>query len=1071
MRRAVVIVLCVLMVLCCLATVGGGLAYFLYVPAVEARPVVFISSPAYGEQVEVGEMVIVQAVARDETKVTRVELWVNGELQESQNSSLSGGTTPFPLLASWRPLSSGTQTLIVRAFNAEGARAQGSIDVEVVDAPDGDQDGVADEADSCPDEPGAEAADGCPDADRDGIPDATDACPDEAGLSHADGCPAPGERDGDGDGLLDEGDACPDEPGPSRVGGCPDADGDGVADLDDACPAEPGLREHDGCTVAGDLDGDGVLDEDDACPEEAGLVELDGCPDFDGDAVPDSDDACPDQWGPLGGDGCPDTGLDGVGDVEDVGPGDPDVGGDLGDGDLDAPDLDGDGIPDEFDACPEEVGLVQDEGCPPPDTGDADGDGTSDTDEPPWGGSPEWDIEPLFSTDEPLLAGPMVEFQALEFELFEDYSRIYCYAALARGGEEMFPQEEQEYFSPGEGRHFNIDEHLGRRFVAVAEDEPMRVFAHCYSVTGILGQQRLVDLGSFESYHEQPDWDGRVFEVFSDPGPEGDYFRAQYRICEGSCEEALFAPPVLNPHTFRSRDVGPVMLSWNWDGDEDLIDGFRLFVNGTFVRAVGTDVRLFADYHEHDVTDLWPVCDERLEFQVTAFRDAVGEPATRLESPPSNSQVWEGQGCQRTVRVTFQSLETSGMSGRRGPIQGTFSANDQTLFPGWRGGPPTFDSTDDTKRYLEPGYTYNLAGLFDEIETEATQCLGGNCTDNFAPDVTFVEVELAPHDALTFLGTIWDDDGNRIFNGSDSIPPGRIIPGPYHVVDRGIQMTVLIDVLVGPEAGDGPDLVISDISLQPDSNQLRADVFNRAAFLDNQSITIRAERLDGELLDVFTWPGQSIAPGEHQLLGTDLVLESFPIYDLRLILDPNNTIEETEEGEFNNTYQTPVLMRVEFEELAAHPCESFLSLSSSHWFLFWVGHGPSRSEAQWVADRRGYPWTGTLEMDTYRDSSGDDPDWFAHWYPSEDEPDRFIVEFEMPVGENLYVQAAGYEDDVGADDMLGSVYAEYGPEVDYGHRPDERYYGRSPDQGCDEGAPVGWDYFGFEAWWRITRVH
>jgi len=112
-----------------------------------------------------------------------------------------------------------------------------------------------------------------------------------------------------------------------------------------------------------------------------------------------------------------------------------------------------------------------------------------------------------------------------------------------------------------------------------------------------------------------------------------------------------------------------------------------------------------------------------------------------------------------------------------------------------------------------------------------------------------------------------------------------------------------------------------------------------------------------------------------------------------------------------------------------------------------------------------------LEMDTYRDSSGDDPDWFAHWYPSEDEPDRFIVEFEMPVGENLYVQAAGYEDDVGADDMLGSVYAEYGPEVDYGHRPDERYYGRSPDQGCDEGAPVGWDYFGFEAWWRITRVH
>jgi len=939
-----------------------------------------------------------------------------------------------------------------------------------VELPDGDGDGVSDEADSCPDEPGAEPAGGCPDRDRDGIPDATDACPDEAGLPDAEGCPAPGESDGDGDGLLDTVDACPDEPGPPRVGGCPDGDGDGVADADDACPAEPGLREHDGCTVVGDLDGDGALDEDDACPEEAGLVELDGCPDFDGDAIPDMDDACPDQWGPLGGDGCPDTDLDGVADPDDVRPDDPDVGDDFGGIDLDAPDSDGDGIPDEFDACPEEEGLLQHDGCPPPDPADADADGTADTDEPPWGGSPQWDIEPLFPLDEPLEAGPMVEFQALEFELFEDYSRVYCYAALAHGGEERFPQDEQEYFSPGDGRHFNIDEHLGRRFVALAEDEPMRVFAHCYALAGILGQQTLVDLGSFERYHERADgdWNGQVFEVFSDPGPEGDYFRVQYRICEGSCEEAPFAPPVLHAPRFRSRDEGPVTLAWNWDGDEDLISGFRLYVNGTFVRAVGTDVRLFADYHEHDITDLWPTCDERLEFHVTAYSGVAGGPD--LESPPSNSEVWEGTGCERTVLVTFQSLDAMGVGVRKGPIKGTFSANDQTLFPGWRGEPPTFDATDDTRRYLEPGHTYDLAQLFDDIETEALSCLGNNCTNNFAPDVTSLEVDLGPHDALTFSGSIWDDDGNRVFYGTDSIRPGNIIPGPHTVVDRGIELTVLIDVLVGPEAGDRPDPVISDISLVPESNQLRIEVFNRAAFLESGAITIRAERLDGELLDTITWPHLGIGSGEHHSLGTSLVLESSPIYDLRLILDPENTIEETEEGELNNIYETPVLMRVEFTELAAYPCESFLSTSSEHWFLLWVGHGPSRSEVQWVSDRRRYPYSGTAEMDTYLDTGGDDPDWFAHWYPSEEDPARFIVEFEMPVDENLYVQAAGYEDDPLANDMLGSVYAEYGPEVNYGHREDT-YRDQSPNQGCDEGAPVGWDYFGLEAWWRITRVH
>ncbi|MDH4209343.1 MAG: hypothetical protein OEV76_10750, partial [Anaerolineae bacterium] len=659
--------------------------------------------------------------------------------------------------------------------------------------------------------------------------------------------------------------------------------------------------------------------------------------------------------------------------------------------------------------------------------------------------------------------------------VFEDYDRVYCYASLADGAEERYPERGDQFFSPGDERHWNIDEHLGRRFVFPAEGEPLRVHAHCYALTGIPGQGPLADLGFIEESHSPP-WEGQVIEVFSNPGPEGDYFRVEYRLCSGWCEEALFSPPRLRPITLGLHSpFGPrertAMLQWDWDGDEAQISGFRVYVNGTFVRAVGTDRRLsavFGGYYEHEISDLWPTCGETLEFEVTVYSGPTDVPDA--ESPPSNSRVWEAEACQRTVRVTFQSLETSGLGSRKGPIKGTFTANDQMLFPAWRGQAPTFDSTDDTKRYLDPGQTYDLAQLFDDIETEATSCLGENCTDNFAPEFNFLQVELGPHDTLTFSGSIWDDSRNRVFFGSESVLPGEIIPGPYRVEDQGIALVVLIDVLVGPEAGDRPDLVVSDISLVPGSNQLRIDVFNRAAFLGNQTITIRAERLDGELLDTASWPNESIASGAHQLLGTTLVLESYPIYDLRLILDPDNTIEETEEGELNNVYETPILMRVELTELAAWPCQSFLSLSSDHWFLFWVGHGPSRREIQWVVDRRRYPSLGTVELDTYEDTTGDDPDWFAHWRPSEDQPDRFIVEFEMPADENLYVQAAGYEDDAGADDMLGSVYGEYGPDVNYGHR-DDIYRNESPNQGCDEGAPISWDYFGFHAWWRITRVH
>mgnify|MGYP000078388822 CR=1 FL=1 len=51
---------------------------------------------------------------------------------------------------------------------------------------DVDGDGIPDEDDACPDEPGAPEMDGCPDRDGDNVPDGEDACPDEKGLGNAD---------------------------------------------------------------------------------------------------------------------------------------------------------------------------------------------------------------------------------------------------------------------------------------------------------------------------------------------------------------------------------------------------------------------------------------------------------------------------------------------------------------------------------------------------------------------------------------------------------------------------------------------------------------------------------------------------------------------------------------------------------------------------------------------------------------------------------------------------------------------------------------------------------------------
>ena len=128
-RAAVAVVL--LLALCCVASVIGGLLYVWW-PRAVTKPVVLISSPRQGEEVRVGEAVRIHAIARDSARVVRVELWADGELREAQGSSLPDGVSPFPLVAVWRPTSPGTHTINVRAFNTDDARSYASISLEAV---------------------------------------------------------------------------------------------------------------------------------------------------------------------------------------------------------------------------------------------------------------------------------------------------------------------------------------------------------------------------------------------------------------------------------------------------------------------------------------------------------------------------------------------------------------------------------------------------------------------------------------------------------------------------------------------------------------------------------------------------------------------------------------------------------------------------------------------------------------------------------------------------------------------------------------------------------------------------
>jgi hypothetical protein len=210
---------------------------------------------------------------------------------------------------------------LITDFNDDSSQV--SYSITCTSHPDSDGDGVADDADKCPDTPeGAEVdADGCEkvvapsDSDGDGVSDDADKCPDTpAGTEvDADGCEkAVAPTDSDGDGVSDDADKCPDTPAGTKVDahGCAkpvivsvkpktDTDGDGVPDGDDKCPDTPAGTKVDakGCAKVvvvpePDTDGDGVPDSKDACPG------FDDYEDHDKDGIPTGCDDTPHRPGP-----------------------------------------------------------------------------------------------------------------------------------------------------------------------------------------------------------------------------------------------------------------------------------------------------------------------------------------------------------------------------------------------------------------------------------------------------------------------------------------------------------------------------------------------------------------------------------------------------------------------------------------------------------------------------------------------------------------------------------------------------------------------------------------------------
>lgn len=822
-----------------------------------------------------------------------------------------------------------------------------------------------------------------------------------------------------------------------------DRDGDGLEGEDDACPDVYGAGE-DGCPLPGDGDGDGVGDEDDLCPGAPGEEDDLGCPDRDGDGVPDHLDADPDEPGPAELDGAPDSDGDMVPDIEDLSPeepGDPGAGGAPESG---AGDRDGDGAPDDVDPCPDESGRPEDGYCPRPE-------------------------EEAPSEDEAPGAGPggaeeitLLEVEAYGFQVGSDYDNIWCYVKVG-----PLPME-QYNFQPEGDRQWNIREVLAGAnsvHLGLDPDLDLSVYLNCVGTGAEDGLLR--EIGEYEFSHPQADWTGRELIGVGIGEEAGDGFVARYRICSPGCDETAIQAPILDPITLGPRGEGPYEVRWHWEGDEDWLDSFVLTVNNTGVAQLPSTMRSM------DLADYVPQCGELFEFQLYAVHlDSSGWISEY--SPPSNTQIWDGETCPRTVMVSFLELDPSGRGDNPGPIYGSFYANDQRLEAEFREGRSSFDATDDPEWYLDR--PISIPYMFQEIEREASSCIGRGCTSNYAPSTNAVEVELGPRETLTFGASIWTERSGNLFEGSESIPAGEIVPGTYTVSDSGITLTVGIDVLVGPEAGGPdnlPDLIVTGVTRDEGTGQLGIEVFNNAADLVGEDIPVSVVQMStGEELILKTWENVTIPSGSGvTLMAQDVVLDS--PYDLRIMVDPvdpagDGGIRET--NELNNVYETPVLMRVHINAFRVwQPCESFLDLSQSAEFRFrvWVSHRSPAGDVTLVREVN-HPWSGVLD---YYWGEDEGSEHIGEW-DLQDNP-FFDFEFEMPADHTLIVHADGYEDDPGdsTDDYAGWISESYGREQNYGDSDGQYEIVGQGWHECHDGTPLGWDENTFLMRYTITRLH
>ncbi len=261
------------------------------------------------------------------------------------------------------------------------------------------------------------------------------------------------------------------------------------------------------------------------------------------------------------------------------------------------------------------------------------------------------EIDPACPTSAPT----HLEVEARDMMVRGEYDRAYCYMSFERAPEQRLPRDDSAFIEVLGGRGDIATWASGSKKYAVPipDDGALDLEGECWGWSGDM----LDKLGSFMDTTISSQWDGTRLPL------RGDGYEIGYAVREQGGESGLTTyeyedPSIPPPYDLQEEPLPPGrwpwlddreppwrLLRWKWDGDESKIDHFDILLNGA--PHGGT-------WHpdEREVPVPPPrQCDGRVRWEMSANNTAQD-----VRSPFSAPLEYDLPKCQSYVRVTFKEI-------------------------------------------------------------------------------------------------------------------------------------------------------------------------------------------------------------------------------------------------------------------------------------------------------------------------------------------------------------------------------------------------------------------------------